>query len=205
VSNILFVKSSPRGDASVSAQVAQALVDELRLADPSLTVTVRDLARPTLPHIGEDFVSSLATPDEARSDAQRDAIALSDTLVQELFAADTVVIASSMINFGVSSTLKSWTDHIVRAGLTFRYDEQGVTGLVKGKNVYLVEARGGVYSEGPARANDFQESYLNAILGFIGMTDIDAIRVEGLAYGPEAAERAVSAALAKVRSFGTAA
>jgi FMN-dependent NADH-azoreductase len=186
---------------SVSAQVAQELIDQLLLGDPSLTVTVRDLARPPLPHIGEDFVSSLALPQEARSDRQRDAIALSDTLIGELLAADVVVIASSMINFGVTSTLKSWVDHIVRAGLTFQPGGHGTIGLVKDKTVYLVEASGFVYSEGPQRTNDFQETYLKMILAFIGLTEVDAIRVEGLAYGPDAAERAVSSALAKVRSF----
>jgi FMN-dependent NADH-azoreductase len=126
-------------------------------------------------------------------------------LVQELLAADTVVIASAMINFAVSSTLKSWIDHIVRARVTFRHGEDGVTGLVQGKKVYLVEASGGVYSEGPGRTNDFQESYLKWILAYIGLTDIDAIRVEGLALGPDVAERAVSAALAKIKSVAVAA
>ena len=106
-----------------------------------------------------------------------------------------------MINFGLASTLKTWFDYLLRAGVTFRYDETGVHGLVSGKKAYLVETRGGVYSDGPAKAFDFQEPYLRHLLGFIGVTDVEAIAVEGVAYGPDVAEKAVAGALDKVSTI----
>lgn len=201
MSRILFVTSSPRGAASLSTKVATALVDRLQAQSPGATIVHRDLAAQPLPHIGEDFLAAQALAAEARSPAQQAALALSDTLVQELFAADTIVIASAMINFGLASTLKSWFDYLLRAGVTFRYDETGVHGLVGGKKAYLVEARGGVYSDGPAKAFDFQEPYLRHLLGFMGVTDIESIAVEGVAYGPDVAEKAVAGALDKVSTI----
>jgi FMN-dependent NADH-azoreductase len=202
MSRILFVTSSPRGAASLSTKVATALVDRLQAQSPGATVVRRDLAAQPLPHIGEDFLAAQALAAEARSPAQQTALALSDTLAQELFAADTIVIASAMINFGLPSTLKTWFDYLLRAGVTFRYDETGVHGLVPaGKKVYLVEARGGIYSEGPYKPFDFQDPYLRHVLGFIGLTDIETIAVEGVNYGPEAAEKAVAGALDKVSTI----
>ncbi|MGO1080206.1 FMN-dependent NADH-azoreductase [Inquilinus sp. CA228] len=201
MSRILFVTSSPRGAASLSTKVATALVDRLQAQSPGGAVVRRDLAAQPLPHIGEDFLAAQALPAEARSPAQQAALALSDKLVQEVFAADTIVIASAMINFGLASTLKSWFDYLLRAGATFRYDETGVHGLVTGKKAYLVEARGGVYSEGPSKPFDFQEPYLRHLLGFIGVTDVEAIAVEGVAYGPDVAEKAVAGALDKVSTI----
>ncbi|MGK9233795.1 FMN-dependent NADH-azoreductase [Inquilinus limosus] len=201
MSRILFVTSSPRGAASLSTKVATALVDRLQAQSPDAAVVRRDLAAQPLPHIGEDFLAAQALPAEARSPAQQTALALSDTLVQELFAADVIVIASSMINFGPASTLKSWFDYLLRAGVTFRYGETGAEGLVTGKKVYLIQARGGVYSEGPSKPFDFQEPFLRHLLGFVGLTDVEAIAVEGVAFGPEAAEKAVAGALDRVSTI----
>ncbi|WP_225771377.1 FMN-dependent NADH-azoreductase [Inquilinus sp. Marseille-Q2685] len=201
MSRILFVTSSPRGAASLSTKVATALVDRLQTQSPGAVIVRRDLAAQPLPHIGKDFLAAQALPAEARSPAQQAALALSDTLVQELFAADVVVIASAMINFGLASTLKSWFDYLLRAGVTFRYGEAGPEGLVTGKTVYLVEARGGVYSDGPYKPFDFQEPYLRHLLGFIGLTDVESIAVEGVAFGPEAAEKAVIGALERVSTI----
>lgn len=198
MSQILLVTSSPRGDASHSSRIARSLVDQLAKGDPSSKVVVRDLFKEPLQHIGEDFVSALGTPAEQRSPAQAAAVALSDRLVTELLAADVVVIASAMINFGVSSTLKSYIDHILRGGATFRYTPNGPEGLVKGKKAYIVQASGGVYSEGPAKAANFQDTYLKHVLGFIGITDVEVIHIEGVAFGPEATEKALTAAAGKV-------
>jgi FMN-dependent NADH-azoreductase len=197
MSHILLINSSPRGAASYSSQVARSLAEKLAGGDPK-AITVRDLTREPLPHIGEDFVGGLYAPAEKQTGAQQAAMGLSDELIQELFAADVIVIASAMINFGLSSTLKTWVDYVVRRGATFRYTEKGPEGLVTGKKAYLVQARGGVYSEGPMRAANFQEPYLKHILGFIGITDVGVIAIEGVSYGPEVAEEAVSAARAKV-------
>src|SRR5262249_20789612 len=152
-----------------------SLADQLASGDPRSSVVVRDLVKEPLPHIGEDFVTGLGTPAERRTAAQKSAIALSDQLIAELFAADVIVIASSMINFGVSSTLKTYIDYVLRSGSTFRYTQGGPQGLVKGKKAYIVQASGGVYSEGPARATDFQDTYLRHVLGFVGITDVETI------------------------------
>jgi FMN-dependent NADH-azoreductase len=198
MSNILLVLSSPRGEASYSTKVAKRLVDRLQAAGPAATVTVRDLAAEPLPHIGAHFVSGTRAPSETPSAGQRVAVTCSDALIDEVFAADTIVIASAMINFGLTSTLKSWIDHIARGGKTFRYTADGKPeGLLKGKKAYIVESRGGIYSQGGAKALDFQEPYLRHILGFLGITDVEVIDIEGVAFGPEAAQRAVDAALAR--------
>ncbi len=196
--NILLVLSSPRGEASHSTRVARALVERLKTDSPDSVVTVRDLAAEPLPHIGEDFVAGIFTADDARDATQRAEVARSDQLVDELLAADIVVIASAMINFAPTSTLKSWLDHVARAGRTFSYSEAGPKGLVTGKKVYLVESRGGIYSQDAYKPFDFQEPYLRHMLGFLGMTDVEVIAVEGTNFGPEAATKAVDAALEKV-------
>ncbi len=198
MNNILLVISSPRGAASYSTKVARSLVDEVTRGHPNARVVVRDLTDQPLPHIGADFVAGLGTPAESRTPAQRAAVALADEITGEVFAADVIIIASPMINFGVASTLKTWFDYLLRAGVTFRYSEKGPEGLVTGKKAYLVQARGGVYSQGPMQAANFQEPYLKQLLGFIGITDVETVAVEGVAFGPEVAEKAFAAALAKV-------
>jgi FMN-dependent NADH-azoreductase len=119
-------------------------------------------------------------------------------LIDELVAADIVVIAAPMINFSVSSTLKSWFDYVARAGRTFRYGEAGPQGLVTGKRVIVVSASGGIYS-GENASLDFQVPWLRNMLGFLGMTDVEVIRVEGTALGPQAAEQALAQAGAQAR------
>ena len=198
--NILYVSSSSRGAESYSNRVAQNVLDELLARHPDASVTVRDLARAPLPHIGDDFVAATRSPSGPQTDAQRALLAQSDALVDELFAADLIVIAAPMINFTIPTSLKAWIDYVARAGRTFRYSEKGPEGLVKGKQVIIVAARGGVYSNGPGSALDFQVPYLKSVLGFIGLTDVEVIEVEGTAYGPDAAEKAVAAATAKLHT-----
>jgi len=197
--NILHVTSSPRGSASYSNRVATNVLDELAARNPGATVMVRDLARDPLPHIGDDFVAATRGPNGPQTDAQRALLKRSDELVDELFAADLIVIAAPMINFTIPSNLKAWIDYVARAGRTFRYSEKGPEGLVKGKQVIIVAARGGVYS-GAGSALDFQVPYLKSVLGFIGLTDVEVLEVEGTAYGPEAAEKAVVGATAKLHT-----
>jgi FMN-dependent NADH-azoreductase len=134
-----------------------------------------------------------------QTDEQRALLARSEALVDELLAADVIVIAAPMINFTIPSNLKAWIDYVARAGRTFRYSEKGPEGLVTGKQVIIVAARGGVYQEAGA-ALDFQLPYLKSVLGFLGMTDVEVLEVEGTAYGPEAAEKAVEAATAKLHT-----
>jgi len=186
--NMLFVQSSPRGPQSYSQKVAQSIVDNLRTRHPASNVVVRNLAQDPPPHVGEAFVGGLSILPDQRTPEQTAALNLSDVLVDELVTADIVVLAVPMHNFGPPSTLKAWIDHVVRVGRTVSYSQKGPEGALKGKRVILVLARGGVYSNGAAKSLDFQEPYLRAILGFIGLTDIEVVHVEGVAMsaiGPE--------------------
>ena len=199
--NILLIQSSPRGVASLSQKVAQSVVDDLQARHPHANVVVRDLAKNPPPHVGPDFIAGSYAPPEKRTPDQAKAIAVSDALIDELLAADTIVIAAPMHNFALPSTLKAWIDHISRAGRTFAYGANGPEGLVKGKRAILVLARGGVYSSGPAKPFDFQEPYLRTILGFIGITDVSVVHVEGVANSAIGPEKAVAAATAQSKQI----
>jgi FMN-dependent NADH-azoreductase len=200
MSHILLITSSPRL-ASYSTKVARALAEQLTSGEPRSTITHRDLTREPLPHIDDSFAAARDVPADNLTPAQKASLALSDELLEELFAADSIIIAAGMFNFGIPSNLKAYIDHIVRPRVTFNYSAKGPEGLVKGKKVYLVVARGGVYSEGPMQQLNFQDTYLRTTLGFIGLTDVELITVEGVGFGPEAADRAVSNALAKVSAI----
>jgi FMN-dependent NADH-azoreductase len=199
MSNVLLITSSPRV-GSYSSRVARELAE--RLASRSAAaLTVRDLRRHPLPHIDDTFAVARNTPPELLTSAQQSALSLSDRLLAELVAADTVIIAAGMVNFGIPSSLKAYVDHVVRPGVTFSYGKQGPEGLLKGKKAYLVVARGGRYSEGPMQAFNFQDTYLKTALAFIGITDIEVIVLEGIAFGPEVAAEALSTALARVAAI----
>jgi len=201
--NILYIQSSPRGSESYSQKVAQSIVDELAESYPDANVAVRNLAQNPPPHVGEAFVGGLWLGPEQRTPEQAAALAVSDVLIDELVAADVVVLAVPMHNFGPPSTLKAWIDHVVRVGRTVSYSQKGPEGMLKGKRAILVLASGGVYSDGPARPFDFQEPYLRAILGFIGLTDIDVVRVEGVARNTIGPEKAVASAMAQSKEILT--
>lgn len=193
MARILYLSSSPRGNASYSNQIAARVVDELRKAHPGASVVERDLSREPLQHLNEDFTAALATPEDSRSPAQKLWIAKADALIDELFAADIVVIGVAMINFTIPSTLKSWIDHISRAGKTFRYSPEGrPEGLLKGKRVIVVHAKGGIYSDETARGFDFVAPYLRHVLGFLGVQDVSVIDVEGTGLGEDSVKQALS-------------
>lgn len=191
MSNLLFVSSSLFGEGSKSRQVAAEFIAAWRGAHPATAVTERVLAAETMPHLNPATLSAwMAGGTPTQPEAK-----LSDTLVEELERADTIVIAAPMYNFSIPSTLKAWIDHVARAGRTFSYTAAGPEGLLKGKKVFVVTGRGGVYSgESPRKAYDFQEPYLRAVLGFLGLTDVTFIHVEGLALGETQAAEAVERA-----------
>lgn len=194
MSNVLLVTSSPRGSEGLSTRFASQLATRLAEQRPGTTLTIRDLAAAPLNHIGEAYVVGRAAPPDARTAAQAQAVQLAESLVAELVAADVVVIGSAMINFGPPSSLKAWFDHVIWPGVTFRYAGHSVEGLLKGKQVYLVTASGGNFSQEPLAAWDYQSGYLKHLLSFIGLTDIEHLRVEGTAYGPDAAQAAIASA-----------
>jgi FMN-dependent NADH-azoreductase len=195
--SILLILGSPRGRASYSNQIGRRIVDDLKSRYPAAKVVVRNLAKEPLPDVGEAFVTGRVLAQDKRSRAEAEALALSDVMVAELMAADVLVLATPMHNFGISASVKAWIDHIVRPGVTFSYSDKGPLGLVQGKKAILVLARGGIYTEGPIKQYDFQEPYLRTVLGFIGMTDVDVVRIEGVALGDDAVRNAVTSAKAK--------
>ena len=165
MANLLFVSSSLFGDGSQSRTMATEFIDRWRQANPRTTVVERELTADSMPHLSLATLTAAMTPADKRSAAERQAAALADTLIEEVEAADVIVIAAPMYNFSIPSTMKAWIDHITRAGRTFRYGAAGAEGLLKGKKVFIVTARGGIYSEGPAKSMDFQAPYLRAMLG----------------------------------------
>jgi len=199
--NVLLVLSSPRGDESYSHRIANQVVDEIRAGHPDANVVIRDLVKNPLPHVAEPFVSGRVLPAEQRNAAQAEALGLSDVLVDEIEGADAIVLAVPMHNFGVPSSLKAWVDHIVRPGRTFSYSKRGPMGLVEGKKAIIVVARGGVYTQGPMMSSEFQESYLRSVLAFIGIVDVDFVRVEGVAMGEDAIKIALAHAQSRVRDL----
>lgn len=176
---VLHIISSPRGKASYSIQLGNAVVEKLRQAHPDSVVEELNLADAPFPHLEEAHLTSFFTPPESRTEQDKAAVKHSDDAIKQLTDADVIVIGAPMYNFSIPSTLKTWLDHIVRAGITFSYDESGIHGLVTGKKVYIAETTGGIYSEGPMQPYNFTTPYLKAVLGHIGMKDITVFRVEG--------------------------
>ncbi|TPE49270.1 FMN-dependent NADH-azoreductase [Amaricoccus solimangrovi] len=193
MSSILAITSSALGAASVSNQLVSDTVEALRAGSPSTNVRLRDLGEAPVPHL-----TALDLVPEPATGEQRALRSLSDELIAELQAADTLVIGAPMYNFGIPSTLKAWFDRVLRAGVTFRYTNSGPEGLLRGKRAFVVLSRGGLYSEGPAQAMDAQEPHLRTLLGFIGITDVTFIRAEKLAMGTEERAGALAAAEARI-------
>jgi FMN-dependent NADH-azoreductase len=193
MSTVLVLTSSALGPASVSNQLVEDAVARLRSHDPALTIVARDLGGSPVPHLTVDSATALRGAEPA-NDAQAAAQALSDRLIAELKSADRLVIGAPMYNFGIASTLKTWFDYVLRAGITFRYTESGPVGLLAGKRAIVIESRGGLYSEGPAQPLDSQEPHLRNLLGFMGITDVTFVRAEKLAFGPQVREQAIDGA-----------
>jgi FMN-dependent NADH-azoreductase len=199
--NVLVVTSSPAGAGSRTAQVSGRVAVAVATREPGSRVVTRDLARDPLPHLDGDFLGGMGRAPADRDAPQAAALARSDALIDELLAADVVVIAAPMHNFGIPSALKAWIDHVARAGRTFRYTAAGPEGLLQGKRAILVLSRGGVYTRGPMLRLEFQESYLRGVLGFLGITDVRVIRIEGMALGADVAAAAVARALAEAEGI----
>ena len=189
--NILQINASARREGASSTRVANTITARLQAAHPAAQLTLRDLAATPHPVLDEAALGALFMPADERSAEQAARVALDDALIAELQAHDTLVLGVPMYNFGVPVQLKSWIDAIARAGVTFRYTESGPEGLLKGKKVYVALARGGLYRDS---ANDTQVPYLKSVLGFLGLSDVSFIYAEGLAMGPQAAEKAYAQA-----------
>ena len=196
MSHLLVINSSAAGRDSVSRVLVADAVSKLLEANPAAHITHRDLGENPPPHLISQTLNGVRGT--AATDTEFAARRLSDELIAELKAADTVVIGAPMYNFSVPTTLRAWFDHVLRAGVTFKYVDGAARGLLAGKRVIVIESRGGLYSEGPAQAIDFQEPYLRHLLGFIGITDVTFVRAEKIGYGPEARAASIEAAKAQI-------
>jgi len=195
---LLQLDSSPLGTHSVTRELTAAVVAQYRREQPDAAVTYRDLAADPLPHwtpLPQGAVDSLAPE-------QRAAVERNEAALQEFLDADLIVIGAPMYNFGIPSQLKAWIDRIAVAGRTFRYTAQGPEGLAGGKRVVVLSGRGGFYAGTPQQAADFQEGYLRQVFGFLGISDVQFIRAEGV--GISAEQRAASLAAAHAQIQGAA-
>ncbi len=195
MSRILVIESSARQEGSVSRQLTGDFIAQWRKAHPQDDVQVRDLAVEPVPHLDATLLGGWMKPAEQQSDIERAAAARSNLLTDELLAADVLVLAAPMYNFAIPSTLKSWLDHVLRAGVTFKYTETGPQGLLTGKRAYVLTARGGIYA---GSGLDHQEPYLRQALAFIGIHDVQFIHAEGLNMGAEFQEKGIARAREQV-------
>jgi FMN-dependent NADH-azoreductase len=181
--NVLRLISSPRGEASVSIKLGNAIIDKIKAKYPDSAVKERNLAKDVFPHLDEVLIGSFFTPAENQSAEQKEAIRRSDEAIAELQEADILVIDTPMYNFTIASTFKTYLDHIVRRGVTFQASEKGIEGLLKNKKVYLAFSSSGVYSsESMEQSYDFAVPLIKLIFGWIGITDIAVFRAEGFRY-----------------------
>lgn len=179
---LLHLDASSLGQHSVSRALTAAVTAQITQENPNASVTYRDLTAQPLPHWAPVV------------DAESEAAKLGAAVMDEFLAADVVVIGAPMYNFSIPSQLKAWIDRIAVAGKTFSYTAAGPQGLVTGKRLIIVSSRGGVYSAGPAAGMDFQEAYLRTVFGFLGVTDIEFIRAEGVNISAEHKTNAVASA-----------
>jgi len=196
MSTLLQLNSSIHGSQGQSSQLADEFVAAWKSNHRQGEVIRRDLSRHPVPHLtAERFAAFLAAP-EQRTPEQASAAADSDALIEELQAADVIVIGLPMYNFGVPSTLKAYFDHVARAGITFRYTENGPVGLLQNKRAVIIATRGGQYAGTPA---DSQTNHVRTILNFLGIQDVQFVYAEGLAMGEDLQREAVSQAQAALK------
>lgn len=189
---LLHLDSSILGIHSTSRLLTVEVVEAIKLAEPSVSVTYRDLADPEALSLGSVVLAARSTPSEQRSPEQQTLAAKADAVTAEFLAADTIVVGAPMYNFSVPTQLKAWIDLVVLAGVTFRYGANGPEGLVKGKRVVIVATAGGMHANQPS--GQAHVDYLKQVFGFLGITDIRVVVAEGLAMGPEARDAALASA-----------
>lgn len=200
---LLHIDSSPLAGNSVSRQLTERIVAQWRATHPGTAVEHLDLAQDAPTHLNADSLGfRLGIDAEGLTPTQRRENEVSERLVSQFLAADVVVVGAPMYNFSVPTQLKAWIDRVAQAGRTFQYTEKGPQGLAVGKTVIVASTRGGAYSSNPALSAmlDHQESYLKAVFGFFGITDLRFVRAEGLAMGEQAKAQAVASAELEIRA-----
>lgn len=199
--SLLNVQSSPNLYSSGSRAVSKAFVEAFLRRFPSFEVIEVDLTKDPPKHVGPEHLRAFFMPPETHESDDSAALAISDGYVQQLIDADVILIGTPMHNLGVSSSLKSWIDNIIRVGKTFKYTETGPVGLIPGKKVVIVVGSGGIYTSGPLQGMEHAGNYLRDILMTLGISDITILRAEGLALGPGMSEKGVADGIAAARSL----
>lgn len=192
----LVILSSILGDRSNSKQLADHLMTRVKASNPAASIKVRDLGAQPIPYFDGNTAGALFTPVDARSVDQQRLVEMSDALIAELMEADRIILAVPVYNFNMPAQFKSYLDHLARAGVTFRYTAEGVPeGLVKGKQVFVLTARGGKAEGTPS---DTLTPYLRQMLAFLGMNDVNFIAAEGMAMGEVAAMEGMAQAKQRI-------
>ena len=195
MSNVLIIESSARQQGSFSRQLTQQFVSQWQAAHPADQVTLRDLALNPVPHLDANLLGGWMKPEAQRNADEQSSLQRSNELTDELLAADVLMLAAPMYNFAIPSTLKAWLDHVLRAGVTFKYTETGPQGLLTGKKAYVLTARGGLYA---GSTSDHQEPYLRQVMAFIGIHDVTFIHAEGMNLGGDFQEKGLNQAKARL-------
>lgn len=198
MSNVLIIESSARQQGSFSRQLTRQFINQWQAARPADQVTVRDVALNPVPHLDANLLGGWMKPEAQRSADEQASLKRSDELTDEVLGADVLVLAAPMYNFAIPSTLKAWLDHVLRAGVTFKYTETGPQGLLTGKKAYVLTARGGLYA---GSTSDHQEPYLRQVLAFIGIHDVTFIHAEGLNLGGDFQEKGLNQAKARLTAI----
>ena len=187
MATLLKIDVSPRGDASYSRQLGSTFLQAWQAANPGASVTTRDLAKNQPTFVDLQWIAGAFTPPEHLTDEHKGALKLSDEIIAEAQAADTILITTPIYNFQTPAVLKAWIDHLVRVGVTVNYTAEGPVGLLKGKKVVVIVAGAGTYDKGtPAESYDHLSPYLRFIFGFIGLTEVEILLaggVSGVQYG----------------------
>lgn len=178
---ILNINSSSNKTSSLSTAYAAKVVAKLQQEHKDVTVQTRHTTFDKIPFIDEAILAGLFVDGE-RTEAQKEALQLSDALIKELIATDVLVIGTPMYNFSVPASLKAYFDLIARAGLTFKYGDKGPVGLLENKKAYVIMSSGGVKIGSEA---DFAGNYIKQFLGFIGITDVEFLELDLLMFGSE--------------------
>jgi FMN-dependent NADH-azoreductase len=199
---LLHIDSSILGDASASRQLTREVVATLQAADADLELTYRDLSKDVTAHLSGATFAAKGTPAEKRNLSQQLEVQLNEAILNEFLAADVVVIGAPMYNFTVPTQLKAWIDQICVAGVTFRYSEKGPEGLAKGKRVVIVSTAGGKHAGSSTGVG--HEDYLKVVFGFLGISEIEIVRADGLNYGADAKEAGFVAARARIGNLTSA-
>ena len=198
MATLLYVKSSIFGDHGQSSQLSEKFIAAWKAKNPAGEVVVRDLSVDVPPYLDGARVGALFTPEDQQTAEQKEVVAYSDALIQEIKDADEILFTAPLYNFALPAQTKSYLDYLCRAGVTFKYTETGAVGLLESKPVYVITTRGGIYKGTDA---DTQTPFLKTIFGFIGLSDVTMIHAEGLNMGDEAKDSALAAAAEEIAAL----